>query len=162
MKVYILRHGEAGTAASDGERALTSKGLEQALQAGRLLQSEQAQRLLYSPKLRTRQTAEQVLSLAPELSSQESLNLVPPATLADVAAELEILQEAGVERVILVSHLPMVAELTAWLTHGDSSEYSFPGYPPAGIVALDMDYVGAAAANFLWYAFPPNFEQRRQ
>ena len=99
MKVFILRHGEAGTAATDRERELTPKGFEQALQAGLLLEHEGAQTLLYSPKTRTRQTAEQVASLCAQLPCQESLSLLPPATVDDITAVLEELEEAGTSAV---------------------------------------------------------------
>jgi phosphohistidine phosphatase len=159
MKVYILRHAEAGAASTDGERPLTALGLEQARKAGQLLQPEQAQRLLFSPKLRTRQTAEQVLSVCTGLTSSPTQSLLPPSTEDDVAADLEAAQASGDSSVILVSHLPMVAELTGWLSTGDRADYPLPGYPPAGIVALQMDFIGPGAARLLWYAFPPDFEK---
>ena len=161
MKVFILRHGEAGRAATDGGRELTANGVEQALQAGLLLKPEAAQTLLYSPKTRTRQTAEQVASLCPQLSCQESLSLLPPATVEDIADVLEDLEKAGSTAVILVSHIPLVAQLAGWLMNGDTSAYELPGYPPASIVALEMEQVGPAAADLLWYALSPDFEKRR-
>jgi phosphohistidine phosphatase len=161
MKVFILRHGEAGTAATDRERELTPKGIEQALQAGLLLEHEGAQTLLYSPKARTRQTAEQVASLCAQLPCQESLSLLPPATVDDITAVLEELEEAGTTAVILVSHIPLVAQLAGWLMNGDTSAYTLPGYPPASIVALEMEQVGPGAGNLLWYALSPDFEKRR-
>lgn len=161
MKVFILRHAEAGRAARDRDRELTPKGFEQALQAGLLLKPESAQTLLYSPKTRTRQTAEQVALLCPQLACQESLSLLPPATVEDTAAVLEGLQDAGNEAVILVSHIPLVAQLVGWLMNGDTSAYELPGYPPASIVALEMEHVGPAAAKLLWYALSPDFQKRK-
>ena len=161
MKVYVLRHGEAGAAATDGERELTPAGLEQARKAGHLFQPEQAQLLLFSPRLRTRQTADQVLSVCAGLPSSARQSLLPPSTVDDVAADLEAAQAAGDNSLILVSHLPLVAELAGWLLTGDRADYRLPGYPPAGIVALEMDDVGPGAARLLWYAFSPDFEKRR-
>lgn len=124
------------------------------------MQAEQPQLLLFSPKLRARQTAEEVQSLCVGIAATGTDSLRPSAAISDVHKLLEEAQAAGNERVILASHLPLVAELTAWLLTGDRGDYALPGYPPAGLVALQLDVVGPAAAQLLWYAFTPDFEKR--
>ncbi len=160
MKLYIVRHGEAGAASGGAERALTPTGHQQAQRAGQLLQAERPQLLLFSPKLRARQTAEELQSICTGIPATATDSLLPGATTSDVVSSLEEAQAAGNERVILASHLPLVAELTAWLLTGDSKDYALPGYPPASVVALQLDLVGPAAAQLLWYAFSPDFEKR--
>ncbi len=154
MKLYIVRHGDASAAGSGGERPLTELGLEKAAAAGQLLAAEQPQRVLYSPKLRTRQTAEAIVTACGGIVSAEEQSLLPPSTADDVCAAVE---ESGAERIVLVSHMPLVAELVAWFTRGESRDYALPGFPPAGVVALDMNYTGAAEAELEWYAFPPAY-----
>ena len=158
MKLYIVRHGDASAAGSGGERPLTELGLEKAAAAGQLLAAEQPQRVLYSPKLRTRQTAEAIVTACGGIASVEEESLLPPSSAYDVCAAVE---ESGADNIVLVSHMPLVAELVAWFTRGESRsesrDYALPGFPPAGVVALDMNYTGAAEAELEWYAFPPAY-----
>ena len=153
--MYIVRHGEAAGARADGERPLTAKGMQQAREAGSLLLPENPELLLFSPKLRTRQTASEILGVCQGADSAQANELVPPATLSDVAERLERVAELGVNSVVLVSHLPMVAELVAWLVDGDPNSHRLPGFPPAGVVALETDWFAAGVARPNWYAFPP-------
>lgn len=163
MKLYIVRHGEASVASGSGdEPGLTATGLEQARLAGQLLFAEDPGLLLHSPKLRARQTAQQILALCPDAASQEADCLLPPATAYDVAGALEVVESQGVKAVVLVSHLPLVAELAGWFVHGDPADARLPGYTPAGIVALDMKYVGPQEARLLWYAFAPEFDKKKR
>jgi phosphohistidine phosphatase len=163
VKLYIVRHGEASAATGSGdEPGLTATGLEQAKQAGQLLFAEDPGLLLHSPKLRARQTAQQILALCPAATSQEAGCLLPSATAYDVAGVLEVVEAEGVESVVLVSHLPLVAELVGWFVDGDPSESRLPGYTPAGIVALDTRYIGPQEARLLWYAFAPEFDRKRR
>ena len=160
MKLYIVRHGEASAAADGDEPALTATGIEQARAAGQILFAEDPGLLLHSPKLRARQTASQILALCPT-ASQEVACLLPSATAYDVAATLEVVEAEGVESVVLVSHLPLVAELAAWFVDGDPTESRLPGFTPAGIVALDVDYIGPQEARLDWYAFSPGFDKKK-
>jgi phosphohistidine phosphatase len=163
VKLYIVRHGEASAATGAGdEPGLTATGLEQAKQAGQLLFAEDPALLLHSPKLRARQTAQQISALCTAAVSQEAGSLLPSATAYDVAATLEVIESEGVEAVVLVSHLPLVAELVAWFVDGDPAASRLPGYSPAGIVALELKYIGPQEARLLWYAFAPEFDKKRR
>ena len=95
--------------------------------------------------------------MAGEVESREDLSLLPPTTEQSVADAIE---RCGGQSVVLVSHLPLVAELVGWFTTGDPRDYRLMGYPPAGIVALDMDVVGQGMASQAWHAFPPEFNQQ--
>lgn len=159
MKLYIVRHGEAAAARTDGERPLTPKGVLQAREAGKLLFAQDPQLILFSPKLRTRETASQIVAMCHGAESAVENALLPPATVYDVAGALEIAEQRGMQRIVMVSHLPLVEELVSWLVDGDFREYSLPGFPPAGIVALDTEFVGPDTSRLEWYAFPPEFSR---
>ncbi|MEE4192106.1 MAG: histidine phosphatase family protein [Halieaceae bacterium] len=154
MRVYVVRHGDAAPPPGGGERALTDHGFQDSHDAGRLLATEGFDFLLYSPKLRTRQTRDCILSVAGDIASREELSLLPPTTEQSVVDSIEA---CGGESVVLVSHLPLVAELVGWFTTGDPRDYRLMGFPPAGIVALDMDVAGQGMASQAWHAFPPEF-----
>lgn len=157
MRVYIVRHGDAVTPPGGGERELTARGHAEAQAAGELLAEQGFDYLLYSPKLRTRQTALHIVDAVGDVGSAEEMSLLPPATGNDVAAAID---RAGAASLVLVSHLPLVAELVGWFVSGDARDYPLPGFPPAGIVALDMDIAGQGMASLAWHAFPPEFTQR--
>ena len=160
MRVYVVRHGEAAIIGGGLERELTPAGVEGAQRAGQLLFAEDPQLLLYSPRLRTTQTARQIESMCHGLEIQESEAVLPPSGCYEVAAVLEEAEARGLNKVVLVSHMPLVAELVAWFLTGSTREYHLPGFPEAGVVCLDMDWIGFEQASLAWYAFPPQFEQK--
>jgi phosphohistidine phosphatase len=163
MKLFIVRHGEAEAVSSSGERGLTSNGLEQAQRVGQLLSSESPELLLYSPKLRARQTAQQILAQCEGVDSIEDARLLPSATAYDVAAALETGESMGLKAVVIVSHLPLVAELVGWFVHGDPANSSpLPGFMPAAIAALDVEYIGPQEARLDWYAFAPDYVKKQR
>ncbi len=161
MRVYVVRHGDAAPPRGGGERALTDHGIQNANDAGRLLTSDGFDAVLYSPKLRTRQTRDCILATAVEalgeVESREELSLLPPTTEQSV---VDAIEACGGQSVVLVSHLPLVAELVGWFVAGDRGFYPLPGFPPAGIVALDMKIVGQGMATLAWHAFPPEFTRQ--
>ena len=67
MRLYFLRHAEAGEAAADAERELTAKGRRDARRIGRYLKATEVvfDRAYTSPLVRARQTAEEVLAGCP-------------------------------------------------------------------------------------------------
>jgi phosphohistidine phosphatase SixA len=163
MKLFIVRHGEASAASGTGdEPGLTATGLEQAKLAGQLLFAEDPGLLLHSPKLRAWQTAQQLLDLCPAAACQEAGFLLPSATAYDVMPALEVVESQGVAAVVLVSHLPLVDELVGWFVHGDLAETRLPGFTPAGVVALELKYIGPQEARLLWYAFAPGFDKKKR
>ncbi len=158
MRFYIVRHGDAES--RGGERELTVRGFEETLRAGQLLAAEAPDALYFSPKMRTRQTADQLLKHLSLDAGSDDHRLLPPAGPADVASILEACQARGEERVVLVSHMPMVAQLVGWFSTGDPRSYSLPGFPEAGVVAMQCEVVGQGCCDLLWYAFPPGFERK--
>ena len=156
MRLYIMRHGEA-LSQGGAERSLTPRGETEVARAGRLLAGEGIDCLLHSPALRTRQTASLVLDAVGDIPHAVEESLVPPTGWQRVADAAE---STGADRLVLVSHLPLVAELVGWFTGGHPADYALPGYPSGGIVTLDMELCGRGMAELSWYAFPPAYERR--
>jgi phosphohistidine phosphatase len=155
MRLYVVRHGEALNQGG-AERSLTPRGAIEVGQAAALLAAEDVQWVLYSPKLRTRQTAERIIKAAINVRAAEENSLLPPSQWQAVATAAE---RTAADRVVLVSHLPLVAELVGWFTDGDPGAYPLPGFPSGGIVTLDMSICGRGMASIAWYAFPPGYQR---
>ena len=118
--IYIMRHGQSGPAPPalpDSSRTLTQRGFSEVRTvAARLSRRAPDIELVYfSPYVRARQTAALVnQALNAEMSLLEELHPGgDPDRIIDVLA--------GVEgEVLLVSHMPLVAELTHRLTGAKS------------------------------------------
>ncbi|MDT3719921.1 phosphohistidine phosphatase SixA [Pseudomonas oryzihabitans] len=117
MKLWLLRHGEAGTrAASDELRELTTAGQRAVLRSAGQLQDADLQLILASPYVRARQTAALVQR---QLAWTGELLSAPWATPeGQPERALQELERLGVERLLLVTHNPFVGELAGWLLHG--------------------------------------------
>ncbi len=121
IRLYLLRHAEAEVdAADDSLRNLTELGWEQASAVSDWLcgQVVAPARIITSPLLRAQQTS---------LVVQQSLNLpeavVEPALMPDgdiVRAEQAIAMafRDGIDELIVVSHMPLIASLSYWLQEG--------------------------------------------
>lgn len=157
MRVYIVRHGDAVSPPGGGERELTQRGHAEAQAAGQLLAEQGFDYVLYSPRQRTLQTALHIVDAVGDVGSAEDTSLLPPSSEKQVAAAIE---RTAASSLVLVSHLPLVADLVGWFISGDARDYPLPGFPPAGIVALDMEIAGQGMATLAWHAFPPEFVQR--
>lgn len=144
--IFIMRHGEAeGRAPSDQQRHLTARGQHDALVAGKALAEYNIPLLCHSPYTRTCETADAVChgfsparEVWPELTPDSS-----PEQL------LEKLQTLQAERVLLVSHQPLVGKLTALLVDG-SAGFGLP-FATASIARLSSDIVASGCARLLWH-----------
>jgi phosphohistidine phosphatase len=130
MRIYLVRHAEAGPGKPDSERRLTTEGREQSRRVGERLAQEEPriEAVLHSPLVRARETAELIaapLGVEPEPHDR----LAPGATAAGVRAAV-----AGRgETVVVVGHLPDCAEVAAELTGGPE-----PAFPPAGVFVIKL------------------------
>jgi phosphohistidine phosphatase SixA len=147
MRLYLVRHGEAGwEAPSDEERTLTSRGQDKTRlnlesRSGEL---ESISHVFCSPLVRARQTADIVLEEMPHLSSFRIVDwLVPDANPATVAKELQEI----VSDVLLVSHQPFCSIFAEWLCDSGSGAIAMG---TSSIVAMEMEMVARAMASFLW------------
>lgn len=131
MNIWIMRHGEAAfNATTDSQRTLTENGREMAFQQGRWLGDELTERslrldkILVSPYLRTQQTLECVQDGIQAVSSREFFansqpeivetweGITPAGSPQTVVDYLVFLKEEGAKNVLIISHLPLVFDLT--------------------------------------------------
>lgn len=149
MKVWIMRHGDAPYI--DGERQLSEIGKQEVAQMARklaaILQDNdlELEVMLASPYLRAQQTAdivEQELMAAkvrPFLREQEPL-LRSESDPLMTASYIEALPQSTV---LLVSHMPLVANLVAsWVP----SQGRF--FPTAAIAEIDLIDAKPMLSNF--------------
>ncbi len=151
MKLFISRHGEAvGTASSDALRPLTERG-----RGDLLAHWEQLKRngvsvsgLLVSPFLRAQQTADCIDQVFGGLKRVDCDQLVPEASPLGLLDWL--MANPLSDNTVLVSHMPLVAQLTGLWT-GSTSRIAFA----VGTVAcLDVDVAAASGARLLWLCSP--------
>lgn len=150
MKLYVLRHGEAEFLALgsrlDSDRRLTTHGrieVASVLQAG-ADQIDGVDLIVASPYLRTQQTAEYVRAAYPAAEFQTWPELVPEADLLLLS---EKLQSVAHDRVLLVSHQPLVGTLLSWLCGHEPGRYPMN---TASFACLEVEYPAAGLAQCLW------------
>jgi phosphohistidine phosphatase len=122
MDLYIVRHGIAEDASSDGSdatRALTARGRRRLEKSVRGLKRLDIgfDLVLFSPLLRAQETAEILTARCDEDAGCESevfLELAMPPGPELIAR----LSGAAQERIALVGHEPWLSQLGAWLTCG--------------------------------------------
>ncbi|WP_018014593.1 phosphohistidine phosphatase SixA [Teredinibacter turnerae] len=148
MDAFILRHGAAELSArTDFERALNSRGRAQVAQAVQERSAELAgvKCMFVSPLLRAQQTAEIVLDQLGKRPAQTCDWLVPEARLDRALTELSNLSEES--SILLISHLPLVAELTEALC---GKPRGFAQFDTASLAALSGDILAAGCAELRW------------
>jgi phosphohistidine phosphatase SixA len=114
VRVYLVRHGEAGAAATDHARRLTPAGrahvarlAERAAAAG-----VRVEEIRHSGLVRAKETADVLAArLVPTCGVHEVAGICPEDDEDAVASELSLLAAP----VLLVSHMPLVARLSARL-----------------------------------------------
>lgn len=116
----IVRHGEAEAyASSDDSRALTDVGRVQVELVAQFLGklNTKIDLVAYSPLVRTTQTAKIIL----DSIDAERIEVWPELIHSSTAemAEAKLVQ-AGCDNILLVSHMPLVAMLEAYLLDGES------------------------------------------
>ena len=145
MRLFLLRHGEAGfDAVTDFDRSLTDNGrfrLNAMLQQNHHLLAV-ADKIFHSPYLRATQTAEIVREFHPVVFKKLDL-LTPEASPQEV---IDWLIGEKAEAIVLVTHQPLIGNLVSLLCEGDLSrpEPMLPGalaeieleFPAAGLGQL--------------------------
>ncbi|MCW3068769.1 MAG: phosphohistidine phosphatase [Solirubrobacterales bacterium] len=122
-QLWLLRHAEAEPhgARPDSERRLTARGEQQARAAGIALMKLEAtfDLVLFSPKARSRQTAELAAESWSEEARQRLRVHTPLAGGFDAGQALDALSEVGPDgRVLLVGHEPDLSRVVAEITGG--------------------------------------------
>ncbi|MFC3282983.1 phosphohistidine phosphatase SixA [Litchfieldella rifensis] len=148
-RLWIMRHGEAGPGQPDPERQLTPHGKQEAARMATWLYASERftsgrppLRLAASPYRRARQTASIV---AERLGIEvETLPLITPD--APIEPIIDWLQQHAMGAPwLLVSHMPLVGELTGRLVEGDMRARH--GFPTAAIASLEADVWAAGCAR---------------
>lgn len=136
MDFYLVRHGEARSAAEDPQRSLSEQGRKDVEQAARAVAAKgvRISAILHSDKLRAKQTAE-IMSqfLSPQQGIREVRGLSPDDDPLVARAELE----AAEESLMLVGHMPHLSRLTSVLVSGDP-EQAIVSFPAAAVVCLSF------------------------
>ena len=152
MRLYVVRHGEAeAKAASDAERPLTARGRQEVDRLWKALRGEgiQVRHLVSSPYLRARQTADQIAGHFPGVARSECPCITPDDSVSGVLDWLAA--AAPGEGWVLVSHMPLVAILTGFLTEGAGARIPFG----VGTVAcIDLEVLAQGGGRLLWLRSP--------
>jgi phosphohistidine phosphatase len=121
MRIYFLRHGEAGVAASDTDRALTEIGSRDSSNIASLCRRSLITftHVLTSPILRAKQTAVLAIAHQPAITMEESEFLTPNA---DPKNLIQFLRSFTTESHILcVTHEPFAGTCISSLISGTES-----------------------------------------
>lgn len=149
MRVVLVRHGEAEPRArSDAERALTPRGRQQAQLTGAWLQEAvgaASLRLLASPYRRAQETGREIAGLL-GVALQTEPAITPDDDPRRALAAIEA-AAAGADVVVVVSHMPLVAALAAWLEEGVLSPGRGFGLAEARVLEMDAPGPGLASAR---------------
>ncbi len=125
MKLYVLRHGDAGERdasnyTSDAARPLTPKGIKRTRQLANALRQMEVtfDTIFTSPLIRAHQTAEIIArSLGLEKQLRQASQLAPDHPLTDVIALIES-TGAKAQAILIVGHEPSLSRLISLLCTG--------------------------------------------
>ncbi len=150
MKLYLVRHGEAVADLIDPARPLSPKGNAEVCRVAEFLKTSNisVECIWHSTKLRARQTAEllaQAVAQKPRLQERKGLSPNDPVE------ELEQALAGQRQDLMIVGHLPLLAELASLLLAGDPV-IRHTAFPPAGVVCLERP--GRGAWQVRWMVTP--------
>lgn len=146
MQLFILRHGDAeARASSDRERQLTKHGRNEvaAIVETAVVALQQVDKIIASPYVRTQQTAA-IVAQALSKPIETSAEITPDGNIPSV---IKLIENAGVNSLLLVSHQPLVGELVNKLT-GKSNGYYSMG--TAALAMIELDLVAVGCGELVW------------
>ncbi|RUR57171.1 phosphohistidine phosphatase SixA [Vreelandella populi] len=152
--LLIMRHGEAAPGFPDSQRLLTPRGEREAAAMARWLAARieegEVRPILYaSPYARAQQTAELIgKALGCPL---ETLEFITPEDDPAAVAEWLLTQPEGAP-IMLVSHMPLVGNLTGLLVEGRSEQGI--GFATAAIAELEAEVWAAGCARLKRFTQP--------
>ena len=151
--LLVLRHGQAENFALSGldcDRCLTDFGRSQVESAVAHMQAQgqQPELILVSPYLRTQQTAAYAQAAFPEAVCATWDALTPESDLQLLTAKLQNLTQ---EKVLLVSHQPLVGALLSHLCGQSYGRYPM-GTASLACLQSDLWVAGLAQLNWLRHA----------
>ena len=140
MQIFVMRHGQAEmAAASDALRPLTANGVNEATVMGQWLSKNLStfDAIFVSPYLRAQQTADAVCSQLVNVGKRETLNFITPEDSPKTVHDyLDVISsDESIQKILLVSHMPLVSYLVAELT----TDHSMPIFQTASVAQIDYD-----------------------
>lgn len=161
LEICLVRHADAVDAdgreiPNDFQRPLSGKGETQAKLLGKALAAIgwKPGILLHSPLVRTTQTARLMAKGANKMDvSWQEESFGPLASGAGAGTILENLRKRGDSgRVVLVGHMPEMAEVAAWLLGAEPAAVHFP---KAGAMLLSCPLgIQQGLARMEWFTNP--------
>lgn len=167
MKLYILRHADAGEASAEGyttdaARVLTPKGIKRTRQLANALRQMEItfDVILSSPLIRAQQTAEIVArSLRKEKHMRHAGQLAPDGSLSDVLALIESVR-AKAGSILLVGHEPSLSHLISLLcTGGPNLGLTLK---KGGLCRLELNEAKPGSASLEWLLGPRHFGPKKK
>jgi phosphohistidine phosphatase len=119
VDLYLVRHGDAVTAAENPQRPLSLAGRRRVEQTARLALARDLaiSKIYHSGILRAQETAEILAEhIMPAEGTAPLAGLLPDDDPAIVVTEFD----SATESVLLVGHLPFLSRLAALLVNGDA------------------------------------------
>tara|TARA_R110000744_G_scaffold133214_1_gene241569 strand:- start:222 stop:707 length:486 start_codon:yes stop_codon:yes gene_type:complete len=140
MQIFVMRHGQAEmTAASDALRPLTANGVNEAKIIGQWLSKNQPKfdGVFVSPYLRAQQTADALIGELGNVGRRETLSIITPEDSPKAVHDYldAICSAEQFQKILLVSHMPLVSYLVAELT----SDNNMPIFQTASVAQIDYD-----------------------
>jgi phosphohistidine phosphatase len=161
MRLYLLRHGKAPSAAvagvaKDFDRPLSDAGRADVRKAARHLAKRGARPalILHSPLKRAAETATEAAAVLKPARGLEPFKPLSNEISAEDLAERLRQRCQGLPEVLAVGHQPQLGELVAVLSKAIFS------LMPAGLVALEVRDDGGA--SFLWAVNPEDIVEETQ
>lgn len=150
MKLYLARHGQAASPKPDAPSSLTAQGKTDVERVGQELASRSLniQQIWYSPKTRTRQTAEiyaEILGIKPSNLMEKNTLLIDGA----IDFLYHDILESKIKNLLLISHEPLLNELSSFLVE-DMGDLSPILFPTSGVAAFEQ----APRWKWLWRLEP--------
>ncbi|MBB3046131.1 phosphohistidine phosphatase [Litorivivens lipolytica] len=154
MECVFVRHGEASwEAATDAERSLTPAGEAHARAAARWLSEHwQPNLILVSPYRRAQQTAAEFLGCYSGVSRKNHPSLTPDSSLQKLEQAID---DAGVERLLLIGHNPLFSNSISWFCGDDMREVM----APASLALIELPVVCRDAGRLRWLRHAPDYSQ---
>jgi phosphohistidine phosphatase len=154
MQIFVMRHGQAETIApSDALRPLTPNGVNEARISGQWLAENMHSFdcVFVSPYLRAQQTADTVIEQLLGIGIRRTLSFITPEDKAkDVHDYLDaVLALEQYQKILLVSHMPLVSYLVAELT----CDNTMPIFQTASVAQIEYD-IGKMHGEFVTLVSP--------
>jgi len=156
LLLVVVRHGEAVPKSSgipDENRGLTKTGkigLRKNLLLTKEIMASKLDLILTSPVLRAKESAEIARQVFEASNFEESIALVSESTPYEVFQSLS--KYSGLQKILLVSHQPLVSQLIAGLLTWDERRFSFP---PGSIAIIQLKGFTTYAECTLVALIPP-------